>query len=208
MDKWTSEDLSPKERELIIDFAEWAGEFDREILERQNIETIGNRDTIGIEEVFEFLVPRISEDATEFDAWIFRLSRLRSEIQSLPVFEYEHEDELPSDSVVTPEELNAIVVKEELEDFFILVGQMIEALTIELVMESVVDPSRESKSVRKRVERKSQRDREWLLYITGVIDDGEKGEIRRAYNLRSSLVHDSDNAYLEDIDVQNPKPNA
>jgi len=33
----------------------------------------------------------------------------------------------------------------------------------------------------------SQYEREWLLYVTGVITDGEKGKIRRVYDMRSSM---------------------
>lgn len=115
MDTWTAEDLSPEETELIIDFVEWAGEFDRQLLENQTID--GDLDAIGFREAFEHLLPHISEDATEFDSQIFQLFRLRGEIKSHPVFEYEHADELPSDPVVTPGELNKFTMKEEIADF-------------------------------------------------------------------------------------------
>jgi hypothetical protein len=117
---------------------------------------------------------------------------LRSEIQSGPVFEYEKEDELPENPKVTPEELNHFVRKDELEEFFTLAGQMVETLTIDLFLEDVVEPSRGSNSVRQGVEQMSQYEREWLLYVTGVITDGEKGKIRRVYDMRSSIVHHSD----------------
>ena len=201
MDKWTAEDLSPEESALIVDFVEWAGEFDRQILERQTIE--GDQDAIGIEDAFEFLMPHISEDATEFDAQMLRVSRLQTEIKSGPDFEYEYQNELPPDSVVTPEGLNAFLKREELREFFSITGQMIESLSVELVMEKVVDQSKKSKSVRRRVERKSQEEREWLLHITGILSDGEKGEIRRTYDMRSSLVHDSENVFVNDVEIPN-----
>lgn len=201
MSEWTAEDLLPEESELIIDFVEWAGEFDRQILDRQTID--GDEDTIGLAEAFEYLTPLISEEADEFDAQVFRLFRLRGEIQSGPVFDYKKEDELPENPKVTPEELNRFVKKDELEEFFTLAGQMIEKLTIDLVLEDVVEPSRRSNSVRKKVEQMSQYDREWLLYVTGVITDGDKGEIRRAYGMRSSIVHSSngENDFLNEIEI-------
>ena len=201
MNEWTAEDLSPEESEMIVDFVEWAGEFDRQVLERKTVE--GDQDKIGIEEAFEFLMPYISEEATEFDAQMIKLFRLQNEIKSGPAFEYEFEDELPSDSVVTPEELNAFLKREELREFFSITGQMIESLSVELVIEKVVDQSRESNSVRRRIERQSQEERDWLLHITGNISDGEKGEIRQTYNMRSSLVHDSENVFVGDIDIPN-----
>lgn len=201
MDEWTAEDLSPEESAMLVDFVEWAGEFDRQVLEKQTVE--GDQETIGIEEAFEFLMPHVSEEASEFDAKMLKLFRLQNEIKSGPVFEYEYEDELPSDSTVTTEGLNAFLKREELREFFSITGQMIESLSVELVMEKVVDSSRESKSVRRRVERKSQKEREWLLHITGNISDGEKGEIRRTYNTRSSLVHDSENFFFDEIDIPN-----
>lgn len=201
MDEWTAEDLSPEESAMIVDFVEWVGEFDRQVLEKQTVE--GDQDALGIEEAFEFLMPHVSEEATEFDAKMLKLFRLQKEIKSGPVFEYKHEDELPSDSTVTTEGLNAFLKREELREFFSITGQMIESLSVELVMEEVVDPSKESKSVRRRVERKSQKEREWLLHVTGNISDGEKGEIRRTYDMRSSLVHDSENVFVNDIDIPN-----
>jgi len=200
MSEWTAEDLSPEESELIVDFVEWAGGFDRQILDRQTID--GDEDAIGVAEAFEYLAPLISEEADEFDAQVFRLFRLRGEIQSGPVFEYEKEEELPEDPKVTPEELNRFVRKDELEEFFTLAGQMIEALTIDLVLEEVVESARKSNSVKKRVERMSQQEREWLLYVTGAITDGEMGEIRRIYDMRSSIVHNSGgDGFLDEVDI-------
>lgn len=201
MSEWTAEDLSQEESELIVDFVEWAGEFDRQILDRQTID--GDKDTIGLAVAFEYLAPLVSEEADEFDAQVFRLFRLRTEIQSGPVFEYEKEDELPENPKVTPGELNRFVRKDELEEFFTLTGQMVENLTIDLFLEDVVESSRRSNSVRQRVERMSQHEREWLLYVTGVITDGEMGQIRRAYDMRSSIVHHSDdeNDFLDEVEI-------
>lgn len=202
MSEWSAEDISQEESELIIDFVEWAGEFDRQVLDRQTIDS--DEDTIGLSEAFEYLMPLISEEADEFDAQAFRFFRLRSEIQSGPVFEYEKADELPENPKVTPEELNRFAVKDELEEFFTLAGQMVETLTTDLVIEDVVENSRKSKQVRRKVERMSQYEREWLLHVTGVITDGEKGRVRRIYDMRSSIVHPSDdkNDFLNEIEMQ------
>lgn len=50
----------------------------------------------------------------------------------------------------------------------------------------------------------SQYEREWLLHVTGVITDGEKGKVRRIYDMRSSIVHPSDdkNDFLNEIEMQ------
>lgn len=201
MSEWTAEDLSSEESELIIDFVEWAGGFDRQILNRQTID--GDEDAVGPAEAFEYLAPLISEEADEFDAQVFRLFRLRNEIQSGPSFEYEQEDELPENPKVTPEELRLFTKKDELEEFFTLAGQMVETLTIDLLLEEVVEQSRRSNSVKQRVERMSQHEREWLLYVTGVITDGEKGKIRRVYDMRSSIVHHSDDGsdFLDEVEI-------
>jgi hypothetical protein len=195
------ENLSTEEKELLVDFVEWLGEFDRQVLERQTIE--GDSEGYDMMEAFEFLAPLLSEDASEFDGQMLRLFRLDKQIRSGPVFEYEHEDELPSDAAVTPDELNRFLKKDELEEFFTISSQMIETLSIELVMEEVVSESRKSNSVRQKVTRKSQREREWLLHVTGLISDGQKGEIRRVYDLRSSIVHGSDSSsdFLTEVNI-------
>ncbi len=201
MDDLAVEELSDAENELLLDFVEWAGEFDRQILEKETIK--GDSEQIGIQEAFEFLAPLVSEDASEFDAQMFRLFRLEQEIQSGPSFEYSKEDELPQDAAITPDELNHFLKKDELEEFFTLSGQMIETLSAELVLEEVVAESRKSKSVRQKITRKSQREREWLLYVAGVISEGQKGEIRRVYDLRSSIVHSSEdsNDFLKQVNI-------
>jgi hypothetical protein len=195
------DNLSTKEKELLVDFVEWVGEFDRQVLERQTIE--GNSEEVNMQEMVEFLAPLVSEDTTESDAQMLRLFRLDRQIRANPVFEYEHEDELPSDAVVTPDELNRFLKKDELEEFFTISSQMIEALSIELVMEEVVAESRESNSVRQKVTRMSQKEREWLLHVTGIISEGQKGEIRRVYDLRSSIVHASDSSgdFLTEVNI-------
>lgn len=195
------DDLSDEEAELLIDFVEWAGNFDRQVLDRQTID--GDSEEIGLMQAFEFLLPYVSEEASEFDAQMLRLFRLDSEINSGPVFEYEHEDKLPDDAYIRPDELNRFLRKDELEEFFTLAGQMIEVLSVELIMEEVVADSRDSSSTRDRIARKSQREREWLLWVTGIISDGEKGEIRRTYDLRSSVVHDSGSAggFLQQVEI-------
>lgn len=201
MDDKTIEDITDAERELLVDFVEWLGGFDRQILSRQTID--GDSEMADFKKVFELSAPLVSEDASEFDAQMFQLFRLEQEIQSGPVFKYENEDDLPEDAEITPDKLNRFLRKDELERFFTLSAQMIETLTVELVMEEVVADSRQSKSVRQNITRKSQQEREWLLYVTGVISDGEKGEIRRAYDLRSSIVHSSENTLdlLDEVNV-------
>lgn len=201
MEQGPIESLSQSEIELIHDFLEWAGEFDRQVLERQTLE--GDPKEIGMAQAMEHLIPVVSEETTEFDAQAFELLRLEQEIRSGPVFEYQNEDELPEDATVTPEGLNNFLKEDELQRFFTISGQMIEVLSVELVMEAVVASSRESSKVRKKVAHKSQYEREWLLHVTGEIPAGEKGEMRRVYDLRSSIVHGSedDNDFLKEVNI-------
>lgn len=201
MTELSAEDLSKEEYELLVDFIEWVGEFDRQVLDKQSIE--GDSDNIGVQEVFEFIAPLISEGTSEFDAQMFRLFRLEQQTRTGQRFEYENEEQLPQEPLITPNELNRFLKKDELEEFFILSSQMIETLSIELVLQEVVDESRISKSVRRKIKRKSQTEREWLLHVTGEISDGEKGEIRRVYDLRSSIVHASESSedFLKKVNI-------
>lgn len=195
------DDLSDEEAELLVDFVEWVGEFDRQIIDRNTID--GDSEGVGLADAFEFLMPYVSEDASEFDAQMFQLFRLQSQIKAGPVFTYEKEDDLPDDATIRPDKLNQFLRKDELEEFFTLASRMIETLSVELIMSEVVADSRQSSSVRNTIAGKSQAEREWLLWVTGVISDGEKGEIRRTYSLRSSIVHNSDTVegFLHQVQV-------
>lgn len=198
MTEWTADDLSPEEAELLTDFAEWLGDFDRQMIDRNSIK--GDNEEFGFETAIEYLTPYISAEASEFDAQIFRLYRLKRNISGEHLFEYEKDHELPPDAVVTPDELNKFLQKDELEEFFTISGQMVETLSTDLLINEIVDDSRESKSVRNRIERMPQSERDWLLYISGTISEGQKSEIKRLYDLRSSVVHESDN-FIKKVNV-------
>lgn len=199
MEGTPTEDLSRPE--LVHDFLGWTGEFDREFQERKTIQ--GDSEEVDIFDVVEYLIPVVSEETTEFDAQAFEFLRAEQEARSGPIFDYEHEDDLPQDATITPEQLNSFLKRNELERVFTIAGQMIEVLSVQLIMEEVVASSRESSKVRKKVAHKSQYEREWLLHVTGEISDGEKGEIRRVYDLRSSIVHGSEtgNDFLNEVNM-------
>lgn len=201
MEDVTVDDLSEAEINLITDFIEWAGKFDRQVLDLQTID--GDADEVDLQEAMEFLIPLLSQKTTEFDSHAFQLLRLEQEIQRGPTFEYENKDEIPPNATVTPDKINGFLKQEELEQFFTIAGQMIEVLTVELIMDEIVSSSRQSKKVRNKIARKSQREREWLLHVTGQISDGQKGEMRRLYDLRSSAVHSSEdsNDFLRDVNI-------
>lgn len=85
-DDFSADELSKEETELIVDLLEWAGEVDRQILERQTAED--DSEDVGFREAVEFLIP---ENAAKSEAQMFRFFRLEREIQSGPVVEYEQE---------------------------------------------------------------------------------------------------------------------
>lgn len=197
---WSSDDLSPEEGELLIDFVEWAGEFDRQILERETIAT--ENEPIGIHNTFEFVMPLISSHASEMDSQIFRFHRLWQDIRSGKEFEYSKAEDLPNDATITPELLNSFILKKQIQKFVLLSGQLLETFTSDLVYQEVVEVSRKSKSIKKRIEKMSEEEREWLLFATGVIDESEKSELRRVYRLRTELVHSSNPLdFLTEISV-------
>lgn len=90
---------------------------------------------------------------------------------------------------LTDEEMKKASLWDELVNFYSVAGGLLERFTTELIVEEVVADDRESNSVRSDIEKMPQRKREWLLHISGEIDDGTKSEVRRVYQLRNDLLH-------------------
>lgn len=190
---WNLDELSDDELELLLEYINQTTESFRttvaDVLTQP--EPIESKKQ-GAEDVFRFTSDSVS--ATE--SQLLSLKQMKAET----LHKYEEftttVDDLPENAKITPDMLNRLLVKKEVISYFQLIGTLLEKFTIELVMEEVVTDDRQSNSTRSRVEGRSQEEREWLLYITGVIDNGTKSEIRRSYSKRNSLVHDSEGENL------------
>lgn len=132
----------------------------------------------------------ISEVVTGTDRQVLRLHDMKQSLERA-VHNRPLDVDLPEEAVITPEKLHQWSIRSELTSYFSQVGTLIEEFSTELVMNQVVDNERESNRVRRDVARKSQWEREWLLFVTGVIDSGEKDQIRTAYQTRNDFVHSS-----------------
>ncbi|SMP11981.1 hypothetical protein SAMN06265347_10415 [Halobellus salinus] len=106
---------------------------------------------------------------------------------------------MPADPKITREDLKRLLIKDEATNYFLLVGGMIEQLSIDLIFEKVIREDRQSDSQRKQVKRMPQTEREEILYMTGIIDSGEKGKIGRAYGTRNDLAHNADDTAVTDV---------
>lgn len=190
-------ELSERERELLKAYTNGSHDFPGTtvtgVLTEDSATSEKDRD-----EVAEDILLLFSESTNPVDLQTYSLLNLRAKIKNKSDRFPSEDKNLPDDATVTPEKLNRLLIKDKIRTFFTLVGSMIERFSIELILEDVVDEDRISESVREDIERKSQSERLWLLYITGVVDEGEKGKIGRAYDIRSSLVHDNVRASIID----------
>jgi hypothetical protein len=197
--------LSEAEKELIADFF---GKLYRSITSSHPVKhlTVFDNDSnvTDIWKNFERIISLVSEDADQIALRMMTLNRIGNEINSRTTFFENDSEQLPPDAVVTPEKLNRLLVMDEIIQFYLLAGGMIEHFTVELVIRDILTDSRKSSSQRSRIQRMSQSEREWLLYVGGTIDSGEKGEIRRAYEIRNSLVHNpSGDTIIEELEHVN-----
>lgn len=144
----------------------------------------------------------ISDSISTIDRQIFRFNDMRKTLQRMATESPKGVD-LPEGAKITPEKLHWFTIRSELTTYYSQAGVLIENLTSDLILEEVVADERISNRVKDDVENKSQWEREWLLFVTGVLDSGEKETIRAAYRRRNSLVHDSiAQDEIEDIDVE------
>lgn len=142
----------------------------------------------GIGDVIHFL----SDDVSEIDRQVFRLDSMRRSLDRSANASPPERD-MPENAIVTPEKLHQLSIRSELTSYYSQVGVLLEEFSTELILEEVVDDSRQSKRVRRDIENKSQWEREWLLFITGIIDSGQKDNLRSVYKKRNNLVHNSKN---------------
>ncbi len=144
----------------------------------------------------------ISESITTIDRQVLRFDDMRRSLQRMAAASPRDVD-LPEEAEVTPKKLHWLTIRSELTTYYSHAGVLMEGLSAELILDSVVDDGRRSNRVSDDIENKSQWERGWLLFITGVIDSGEWDTIRNTYKKRSDLVHNSvSEEELADRDVE------
>lgn len=194
----TLDQLSEQEIELLVDYirksAEGVG-----YIEGLSVMLSDRYDRMVVKEAIGEIEAISTENAENLTLQAYMFERLKENIVA-NLDGIAHPASEPSDEVIiTREKLNKLLVADDVVQLFALTGSIIEQLSIELLLAEVVDPDRRSNTVREKVEQNmTQKHREWWLHKTGVLDDGEKGEVRRAYKLRSSLVHNPEGASLID----------
>lgn len=136
------------------------------------------------------VLAQLSESVSATDREVIRLDDMRRSLQRLTL-NSDGEDNLPVDAKINPKKLHQLSIQSELTSYYSQVGLLLEEFSTELVLSEVVDEDRRSKNIERAVKNKSQGEREWLLFATGVIDSGEKSNLRDTYRVRNNLVHES-----------------
>ena len=190
-------ELSDAEQALVDDFVrKSAGKGDH--LPEGPVKDNSDLDEKSVEEAFVQIQSVIS-DTDPHALRVLTLKRLKREIESKYGSIISPPKEMPADPKITREDLNRLLIKDEVTNYLLLVGGMIEELSIDLVHKEVIIEDRQSSSQRKRIEHMTQSEREELLYITGIIDSGEKSEIGRAYGMRNNLAHNANNTTVTNV---------
>lgn len=152
----------------------------------------------GLADVLHYLSDTISTT----DRQIFRFDDMRKSLNRMAAASPQDMD-LPEGAEITPEKLHWLTIRSELTTYYTHAGVLVEEFSAELILDSVVDDERRSNRIKDDIENKSQWERGWLLFMSGVIDSGEWDNIRDTYNLRSSLVHDNiSDEEIEDRDIE------
>lgn len=149
------------------------------------------------------VLPYISTSVSTTFRQVFRLNEMRNSLQQMAKAS-PPDVELPEEAEITPEKLHWLTIRSELTTYYSHAGVLMEDISTELIIDSIVDDERKSNRVRDDIENKSQWEREWLLFISGAIDSGEWDNIRETYKKRNNLVHDSVSA--EQITDEDIKP--
>ncbi|WP_336024775.1 hypothetical protein [Halobellus salinisoli] len=194
--------LSSRELELLKDFITQTHDS-----ELDSVATVLTTQESTFEGSFGSGLPDLlyylSDTVSNTDRQVMRLNEMRKNIQeivegSLP------ERDLPEDAKISSKELHWLAINSELISFYSQVGVLIEEFSTELILNDVVDSNRRSNRVERDIANKSQSQREWLLFVTGVIDSGEKDQLRDTYRKRNKLVHNADvTEIIEDVDEIN-----
>lgn len=192
------ERLSEAECELVEDFLEKSTGVDEGATEDSFV--MGDEVSLAsVDEAYHRLMILISNNFDRIALRTMTLDRLEGVIQSKADSIDHPSEEMPTDPTVTRENLNIMLIRDEVIIYFLIAGAMIEQFTIELVLEEVAAEDRQSENHRSRVEQMSEREREDLLHMAGILDDGEKGKVRRAYKIRNDLAHSHDPAIITEM---------
>lgn len=190
--------LSETELELLRDYLSNTHEGHRDSVARVlTTEEMGTENPFGagLPDVLHY----IEDSITTTDREVLRLDDMRRSLKQSAASPLPDVD-LPDDAEITPEMLHWLSIHSELTSYYSQVGALIEEFSTDLIMDEVVDDDRQSNRVNRDIENKSQYERGWLLFITGVIDSGEWDEIRTTYQRRNDLVHGSVAEIREDND--------
>lgn len=194
------EGLSDAEHHLIDDFVRKSSDSGERRADGP-ILTDDEVDYATARAAFQQVASLVSKDMDSITTRWLTLHRLEAEIKSKEGAIISPPDDMPEDPDITPEKLNKLLIKDEVMNYMLIAGAMIEQLTIELVMQDVVAEGRRSNSQRNQIERMAQAERVDLLHKTGVLDNGEKSETQRAYGLRNDIAHSpSASSIIEVID--------
>lgn len=132
----------------------------------------------------------LSDSVAELDRQVMRFDDMRRGLDTL-IKKSPSDIEIPEGVEVTPKMLYWFSIRTHLTSYYSQAGVLIEDLSTRLILNEVVDDDRISNRIEEDIRNKSQANRDWLLFATGVVDDSEKGEIRSTYRKRSDLVHHS-----------------
>lgn len=203
MDKPEINGLSQPELELLANYLFHTHDSNIEtVVDVLTTQEFGSNDSFGagLADVLHFL----SESISTTDRQVFRLDEMRENLQQMVKSSPPNVD-LPKEAEITPKKLHRLAIRSELTTYYSHAGVLIEELSTELILDSIVDEDRRSNRVKNDVENESQYERGWLLFISGVINSGEWDNIRETYKKRNDLVHNSvsgDQIIEEDIESE------
>jgi hypothetical protein len=201
MDHFDSDEISEPELQLLANFLSHVHDSHFEtVADVLTTEDVGGKEPFGagLPDVLHY----VSDSVSTIDRQVLRFDDMRRSLEEMNA-ESPSDIHLPDGADVTPEKLHWIAIRSELTTYYSHAGVLIEDLSAELLFDSVVDEDRQSNRVKNDIENKSQWERGWLLFITGVIDSGEWDAVRDTYKRRSNFVHDSvDEEELANRDVE------
>lgn len=179
--------LTEPELELLAEFLN--STQDRDLQTVASVLTtpeFGSNNTFGagLSDVLHY----ISTSITNIDRQVMRFDEMRRGLQQI-LSQTPPDKELPENAKLTPEELQGVAIKSELTSFYSQAGILIEEFSTELIFEEIVDDERRSNRVKTDLENQSQYEREWLLWVTGILNNEDKDNLRDTYRKRNELVH-------------------
>lgn len=133
------------------------------------------------------------------------LVRLYNEILNIHEVVKEFDENTESEFDDIEREIGEHVFRTKASDkillFFTLATEVINGLSMDLIIERVIHNEHRNKSSRRFIENLNQHDREELLFRTGTIDGELKGMMADIRQTRNSLTHDlRERHLLESID--------